>query len=243
MHKAVLSRGVFLAGLLLLAWCGVGRCAETAESGTAPEIPPVSTPKAQPDTKAEAKPAETVRQANQAVDNFLKQKPDFSSHKSGGGQAPVPAVSPWSVWGKLIVLLGVVGSVLWAGLLLVKKHLPGGKQFFSSPALEVLGRTHLDPRRYVALLRVGRRLLVLGVSPDAIEGLSEITDEAEVTELLEVARPKTPAGGSVFQRLFSRHVLAVEAEAEKAKAAGAAERLGGSINDLREKVKNLREME
>jgi hypothetical protein len=41
--------------------------------------------------------------------------------------------------------------------------------------------------------------------------LSEITDEAEITEILDVARPKTEAGLTLFQKLFKRNVVEAEA--------------------------------
>jgi flagellar biosynthetic protein FliO len=124
--------------------------------------------------------------------------------------------------------------VIW----LMKRFLPGHRQLFAHPALEILGRTNIDPRRYVSLLRVGKRLLILGVTPDNINPLGEITDGNEVVEIMEQARPATPAGRSVFQSLFQRHILATEEE----RVAGELERgtnsLASDLSNLRQRIRS-----
>ena len=49
--------------------------------------------------------------------------------------------------------------------------------------MPVLARTVLDSRHFLTLVQVGRRLLVLGVSPDKVSILSEITDPCEALEI------------------------------------------------------------
>ena len=149
----------------------------------------------------------------------------------------------------VVVVCGGFGCILY----LVKRYLPGHRQLFSHPAIEVLGRTHLDQRRYVSLLRVGKRILVLGVSPDEISSLSEITDDAEITTIMEVARPKTEMGLSIFQRLFQRHItdskeaeiraLAEEGAREAAERAEFLRKQIGAIADREEKPKPSRRLD
>lgn len=151
-----------------------------------------------------------------------------------------------SGFGDLVLLLFyvfILVSVLWGGLALFKKYIPGARQMFASPGMEVLGRTHIDPRRYVAILRVGRRLLVLGITPDGMEALTEIEDEVEVAELLEVTRPKSEAGMNLFQKLFTRHLSTRDKADDRAIARSSSEELGDSISSLRERVKSRRENE
>ncbi len=144
-----------------------------------------------------------------------------------------------SIWPMLFAVAVVCGffcTALW----LVKKYVPGHKQLFNHPAIEVLGRTHLDQRRYVSLLRVGKRIVVVGVSPDEIRSLTEITEEAEVTGILEVARPKTEAGLTIFQRLFQKNMIKAEAEENRALADAEAEQLTEQMAKLREQVKRIK---
>jgi Flagellar biogenesis protein len=137
----------------------------------------------------------------------------------------------------------VVCAIFVAVLYVIKKYLPGHRQMFAHPAMEFLGRTHLDQRRFVSILRVGRRIVVVGVSPDEMHTLSEITDEAEVTEILEVARPKTETGLTMFQKLFQRNVVDVEAAEAKAEAEARVAELDEQMSSIREHVKNIREDE
>lgn len=124
-------------------------------------------------------------------------------------------------------------AVMWV----VKRYMPGHRQFFSHPALEVLGRTHLDQRRYVSLLRVGRRLVVVGVSPDSISPLSEIVDGEEVAEVLELARPKNQAGKNLFGKLFQRHMMEAKRLEEAGELDSRAEALADDISDLRGRMR------
>lgn len=169
---------------------------------------------------------------------FSNASPRQIRRASGRGEP----VSPPSMFAPLFYVF-VICAFFVAILYLAKKYLPGHRRLFSHPAMEVLGRTHLDQRRYVSLLRVGKRILVVGVSPDELTSLSEITDEAEITEIMEVARPKTETGLTVFQRLFQRTAVKQEAEIEAEQADHKARELEEQLSSLRRRVKNIREHE
>ncbi len=133
----------------------------------------------------------------------------------------------------------VTCGLFCAALYFMRKYLPGHKQMFAHPAMEFLGRTHLDQRRFVSLLRVGKRIVVVGVSPDDMRTLSEITDEGEVTEIMEVARPKTESGLTMFQKLFQRNVVDLEAAQAKAEAKAKAAELEEQMSELRRRVRDI----
>ena len=143
-----------------------------------------------------------------------------------------------SIWPALLSVMVVCG-IFCLILYMVKKYLPGHRQLFSHPAMEVLGRTHLDQKRYVSLLRVGKRIVVVGVSPDEMRPLSEITDEEEITSIMEVARPKTESGLTVFQKLFKRTVVDAEAAETRALAKVQAEQLDEQMSSLRRRVREI----
>ncbi len=57
-------------------------------------------------------------------------------------------------------------------------------------ALELLGKRTLEPRASIHLVRCGPKILVLGVGPDGIRTLSEITDPIEIDLLAGACRRK-----------------------------------------------------
>ncbi len=209
--------------------------------GAAAEAPPPS-----PDARAETPPAEapeTAAPPNTRVRNYLQGEP-FAPRPQPRAESEEPAPpNPVLLWGRVVLYLAVLGAVLWLALHLVKKYLPGGQKLFASPGVEVLGRTHVDARRYIALVRVGERLLVVGVGPDQMRPLTEITDQAEVAEMLAVARPKAEAGKSLFQRLFETHIEKKDRTEAAGEATVLASDLETRLGTLRSQVKALRRAE
>ncbi len=145
-------------------------------------------------------------------------------------------------WHVLLLVLGLA-ALLWGGLFLAKKYLPGGRALFQSPAMEVLGRTHIDPRRYVALVRVGKRVLVVGVGPDEMRPLADLHDEGEVLHLLEESRTEKKVATSLFQRLFEKQIVKTEEATQATRLERSSRDLQDSIETIRARVRNLRQSE
>jgi len=106
--------------------------------------------------------------------------------------------TPWyrSGLGALAIVLVLMGTVFW-----------GLRRFVPSIAasdggvIKVVARTALTPKHNVALIRMGRRFLLVGMAGERIHTLAEVTEADEVAEL--VAR----VGGSQdFDRLLGREV-------------------------------------
>lgn len=101
------------------------------------------------------------------------------------------------IWGAVVVLL-IIG-----GFFLFKKFVPGSKHLFGSKLMRILGRTNLSPKHSVYLLKVGDRVIVIGVCGEEIRPLSEITDPREVAFLTSEGAPAAPAErpfGGLFKR-------------------------------------------
>lgn len=114
----------------------------------------------------------------------------------------------------LVVVYMLVCAVAAVALAyLYKKYGPKNAGPGSCKAMEVLGRTYIDPKHYVSLVRVGRKVLVVGVAGGRMTALSEIDDDAEVVELLEQARPKTETGRSIFATMFQKKYLRTRQDA------------------------------
>jgi len=95
----------------------------------------------------------------------------------------------------LVVVLAAVGGVA----LLFRRFVPSVRAM-SGGTIEVLGRNHLSPKQSLTLVRVGRRVLLIGVTGERLSRLCEIDDPDEVAELLV---RQTPATRGSFDRVLT----------------------------------------
>lgn len=127
---------------------------------------------------------------------------------AGGGQAygletmPVGGgSSPWyrSAIGSLAVVLGLVAAAYW----LVRRFVPTARAS-ESGLLRVVSRAALSPKHSVALVHLGRRFVVVGVSPDRLDALCEIHDGDEVAELAARTATGTTRRRDAFDKALIR---------------------------------------
>lgn len=59
-------------------------------------------------------------------------------------------------------------------------------------ALEILGTVPLNNRKQIQLIRFGQKLVLVEASSDGLKPISELTDPAEVNQMLDLIRPRTP---------------------------------------------------
>ncbi|MCE5328318.1 MAG: flagellar biosynthetic protein FliO [Planctomycetaceae bacterium] len=64
-------------------------------------------------------------------------------------------------------------------------------------AIEIVARRSVTYRHQVILVRMGRRLVLVGVGPEQMTTLSEVTDADEVAALLGTPAAQTPAKESI----------------------------------------------
>jgi len=96
----------------------------------------------------------------------------------GGRQSPS---LPWYRNG--LVSLAIVLGVIVAAAALARRLIPSVRAS-SSGLIEVVGRSHLAPKQSLALIRVGRRLLLVGLTAERVSTLCQIDEPGEVAELL-----------------------------------------------------------
>jgi flagellar protein FliO/FliZ len=125
---------------------------------------------------------------------------DENTHVSAG--APTRR-APSSVTGTLSTVGGSLGIVL--GLLLVitwccRRYAPAGAMQLPKEAVELLGQAPLTTRQRMHLLRVGNKLILLGLSPSGAQPLAEITEAAEVEHLTALCRRRQPGSSSAAFR-------------------------------------------
>ncbi len=213
-----------LAVLVMLAVCAfLSAPVLAAEQPASPESPAAS-----PDCKKTAAPAVPAKGKAPAAEKAAPAKgkapaaapaaamPETLADKggrikwkrkntSGRKAAPAKERGLFSVIMSMLIWAGVVIVIIVAGLWIVKKLFPGTKRLFGSKLMRILGRTHLSPKHSVYILKVGDRVLVLGVAGDEIRPLSEITDSQEVAFLTaEGTPPLQDAKKKSFAGLFRR---------------------------------------
>ncbi len=154
-----------------------------------------------PRVDSETTPAIASDESRDAIEHTEATSPEItrgraSSRSVGSG---VGAASPggWSdmLW-PLGVVLALVGGVAWAA----RRWMPRSLGMSGGQSLRIVARQALSTRQSICLVKFGRRLVLVGVTPERISPLSEISDAseaAELTALIESGRP-----GS-FASLFS----------------------------------------
>ncbi len=90
------------------------------------------------------------------------------------------ATSPW--WRHPLAALGLVLAGIVVFSLLARRFVPAVRAAHSG-ALRVLTRTHLSSRQSVVLLQAGRKLLLIGVTPERIAPLCVLDDPEENAEI------------------------------------------------------------
>jgi flagellar biogenesis protein FliO len=108
----------------------------------------------------------------------------------------------------LVAVIGLIFGLRWAGRRMMA--LPGNAG--NAHLMQVVGRTALSPRQHLMLVRVGRRLLVIGDSGGQLSSLGQIDEPDEVAGIL--GRMKTSADvastadangfGSLYRRLAGK---------------------------------------
>lgn len=117
------------------------------------------------------------------------------------GSAPLPETglggALMTMLAGLALVLGLMFGLYW----LVRRFLPsvGGG---AGGGMRLVGRLPLGPRKFVALVEVAGRVLVVGVSDRGVNLLTTIDDPSEVTAQRPAGEAQTFAG--LFKRAATR---------------------------------------
>ena len=105
---------------------------------------------------------------------------------SDGNRIEATPQGPWAQWGRTLVALAVVVVLILVARTMLKRFGP-----VSGPrrreVLDVLARATVSPRHQLLLVRVGRRVVLVGQGPSSLATLSEVTDSEEAAALIEAA--------------------------------------------------------
>jgi len=106
-----------------------------------------------------------------------------------------------SIAASLFVVVGLFLIFAWVG----KKNIKPGSGRLSKEIIQVLGKSQLAGKQQLELVRVGKKLLLLCVTPHSVETLTEITDPVEVERLLGIVREDSPGSTSeTFQQVLTQ---------------------------------------
>jgi flagellar biosynthetic protein FliO len=133
-------------------------------------------------------------------------------------------------------LLAVLGLIV-AAALVVRRFLPARVTLGSGGAMEVLARLPVGAKQQLVLVRLGRRVLLLGVSPERMTMLCEVDDADQAATLLgEVASVRPGSSLAAFDNSFDEEAGRYLDEAIGEDVTMAA---GGQVRGLLEKVRKL----
>jgi flagellar biogenesis protein FliO len=121
----------------------------------------------------------------------LPDRPDTQPAASSKSRSNPPTASLWGT----VAALGVMALGLMLAVSFLKRHGPASLRGLPTEAVEPLGQRILSRGVAVHLVRCGSRMLLLGVGPDGVRTLSEITDPVEVDLLTGACRRRDDAGG------------------------------------------------
>lgn len=119
----------------------------------------------------------STEQTSVAPSSRELRRPSRTSTEGGPVSTLARSWNPLSLW-PLALVLGLIGLAAW----FVRRWVPGAATGGSN-ALRVLARVGVTPKQHAVLVQCGRRLLLVGASPDRMELLCEITDAVECAEL------------------------------------------------------------
>ncbi|MGO9108763.1 MAG: flagellar biosynthetic protein FliO [Thermoguttaceae bacterium] len=108
-----------------------------------------------------------------------------------------------TVGGALAIVLGLFFVIVWA----MRKTAPRGSLVLPKEVFEILGRAPLGARQQVQLLRCGNKLLLVSITPNGTETLTEVTDPLEVDRIAGICQQAHPKSATTaFRQVF--HQLA-----------------------------------
>ena len=189
-------------------------------------------------TSAPAGGAQNPIQTNPESRMIIHRKPASRSMARAGEEREVPrpaGLGYWSLWDALP--LAVVLALI-AGLgLVVKKYMPAKRMLTGAGVLDIVARLPMSGKQSLVLVRMGRRLVLVGVSPEQISSLSVVEDPDQVAAIVgEAARGRPDSISHAFEKALGDEAGAY---AETTEGPDAAARAGGSVRSLLEKVRRF----
>ncbi len=112
-----------------------------------------------------------------------------------------PSGSLVTVFSSLAVVVGLFLLVAW----FARRVNPKATAMLPKEVIELMGRAPLSGRQQMHLVRLGNKLLLLSVTPNGAETLTEITDRDEVDRLCGICQQNQPGSiSATFRQVLSQ---------------------------------------
>ena len=176
------------------------------------------------DTPSPASPSTVIPRRSASADR--------TQEAATADEADRPTVAWYrSPWISLLLVLAAIGL-----LAVLLRRVTRGQPGTAASTLRVIGRVPLGTRQSVALVRLGERLLVLGVTDQHVSPVSEITDAEEIARI--VSQGSTPLSRDSFARSLNQEKIRIlglppAAAGPTAAPENAVQRLIRALNDRR----------
>ncbi len=146
----------------------------------------------------------------------------------------------WTLFWPLVIVLGVIGVIVMA----VRRWLPKGSRFGGGGVINILARHHLSPKQSLCLVRLGRRVLLVGVTSDRISPVAEIGDPVEASEILAAVERGRPSSFTSVLTRFGEPTRGDEAATDElaSEPALVGERTVGVGENVRSLIQRVREL-
>ena len=212
-YRARLLWAVTLGALMMCA------CVRARGEGTGPTAPPG-------DGKTTVDETKTVKQL-------------LEEEGRGSAADKINGFGGWDLV-KMLVLVVVVTGGIYGAARLLKKYVPGARGMFGGTALKVVGRMFLSPKQSIVVVKVGRRMVVVGVTPTEIRRLSEITDADEVEEMSrEIAGTGKGSTTKEFQEELKKASKEYESGRELLESTGTAGEKTRAMEGIRNELESI----
>jgi flagellar biogenesis protein FliO len=142
-----------------------------------------------------------ARGSSEADPIKLRRRGDSENRSADDRRVPTATSSMVTVSASLAIVLGLFFVLVW----ITRKNMPRAMAGLSSQVVDVLGRAPLGQRQHMHLVRIGNKLLLVCVTPAGAHTLTEITDPAEVDQLVTLCQ-QNPSGSMTnsFRNVLNR---------------------------------------
>ncbi len=143
----------------------------------------------------------------------LKGKDKSSADNKGGNVGFGNSSLFTSTTVALVFVIILIFAIAW----IFRKAWPGGRTLFGSiPFVNILGRTSLSPKQSIVAIKVGGRIILLGVTEHHISKIVSIEDAEEVSKFLSyIEQNRSSSISSTFRNLFKSETMDLQTEASE----------------------------
>lgn len=171
-------------------------------------------------------------------DEPLLRRPSKMSHSSehgtsGVGGIQLPKTSLFDTFWPMLVVLGIIVACGAA----VKKWLPQATRVSGGSAVNILARQYVSSKQSLCLVKVGKRVVLVGVTPEAMTTLTEIVDSEEIASL--AASLNRGKSGSFSAALSRQSVEAGDDATEDEYAPAPVQPRGGRMGETEARIRDL----